>query len=676
MTFSWLGLAVGIPLGLLLPGFLLARLLRAGQPLACGFAVSLVVLFQVCFWLGVAGVPLGFGVVSVVLLGLCLHLWAWERWGRAAAVPAPTGWLAWPRGRSWGFWLAVAAGVAWLAVVGWRFWMRPNTGPEAYFRYDGLARLLFERREFSFYPPFRAADFRLYGWIDSVPPEVSFANCWLYLCAGRVWGAWTMVLGMGQMLALGAFIWGLARQLFSRQAAWLALALAGSSPMLFWTLGIGQETGLIALGLMGTLYLLVSAPAESRTGHAVLAGLATAVAALAREYGGFVLICGLFCAWWRGYGWRRCALYAGTAAFCFAPWYLRTWYLTGNPVWSIGVGSLFPVNPVYALMAQDSSRHLAFGSRIGYNIVYFALAFLRYAALPVGLGLLGAWRYRARHPDLWGSALLCVLVWLLAMPMMAIASYSERVLAPALSVASVLAAGWLAEEWQGLRRWLLPGLLLCLVSLALLPLLDRGWVSPHRWPWLLALAAAVPVLAVWLGRRLPRPWLGRLAALLLVLAVGRGALFAVVFPWRSLSPPPQGWRGYLGLSVVRPFPETAIRNYLAAGAPGMRLLSDSHYMHCYFRGSGVELVMLWSPEVAFAFDPRLTPAEVTARLRQLGIAGIFMGDRTAGVWPLLAARHPFFAARQGWNKSAAGAYWDLYLFPGIALPGTPPGDGY
>ncbi len=56
-----------------------------------------------------------------------------------------------------------------------RVTLAPECGFDSIFRWDFLAERMLYLRNFKFYPPMTAADFRIYPYADGIPPLVSFA---------------------------------------------------------------------------------------------------------------------------------------------------------------------------------------------------------------------------------------------------------------------------------------------------------------------------------------------------------------------------------------------------------------------------------------------------------------------------------------------------------------------
>ena len=113
-----------------------------------------------------------------------------------------------------------------------------------------------------------------------------------------------------------------------------------------------------------------------------------------------------------------------------------------------------------------------------------------------------------------------------------------------------------------------------------------------------------------------------------------------IIPASRLSPIALGYLQYL----PTPTSDGPLNNYLVPSAIPDSILGDSNYASVALRGSGYELVPMWSPEFSFVFDPNGSPEEIDQGIRARGIRGLFLG---IGV-PVteLYARYPFFQQNQ------------------------------
>jgi hypothetical protein len=356
-------LVLAVALGFFLPGYAISILLKSRARWCSAFLVSVLVLFHGIFWLAVLGVRLSFGAVLAhqVLWTLAAGAAAWK-WGRSdepvkgksllsqvsSSLTAPDACAA----------LLMAAGVM-VGVMLLRSALAPLMGADTNFRWDFLAHRMAELGHFRFYPPLTAADFKLYFVIDGIPPLVQFSYWWLYAAWGSHAPAITSIFVATQYAVAIALTYRAAAALGSTWGGAAAAAVLATSPLFYYATVIGQETGLTPAATAGTVFFLVSANGDRDWRAMVLAGAAAAVGALSREYGCILVFVGVVISIWRGHRLAATAVFAAVAMALAAPWYLRTWGLSGNPFYSNAVGRIFAVNPVYSGMLRATEERLA-----------------------------------------------------------------------------------------------------------------------------------------------------------------------------------------------------------------------------------------------------------------------------------------------------------------------------
>lgn len=576
--------------GLFAPGLLLARLVRARAPLEAGLLLGHLLLVLVVLLLDAVGAPLRAATVLPALLlvsgGLVAAL---RREGRTVERPPllpPGGRAAW----------AIAGLVT--ALFALRVGLQPLAGFDVSFRWGWLGERLLERQALDFYPPTTAEQLRLYASPEATPPLVQL-GLWLpWACAGEALPRVGAALALLQWAALCSLAARLAARLAppgaADAAAGGAALLLAACPALLRMVGIGQEAGLTALSLGVAVHALVTADGPEDLAAAGLAGLAAGAGALTREYGLSFPACALLVAAARGARPRALAVLAG-ASLVAAPWFLRAWWRTGNPVYDFDLLGLFPTNPVHlALLRERRALFALDAGRLG--AAGLELLLLAAPALAFGVaGLARSAERRALLPPL----LLAAGLYLWAVPNAdGGAVYTLRVLAPAL----VLLAASGGAPAAALAR----------------ACAERG--RPARLAALLASAAALAWCAVW----------------------------TLTFPLRPDDPVPLGsWPGLLvATRPLLPPPALQLRRVLPGAVPaGARFLSSSVYAHVALHGTAWEVVPVWSPEVRFLFEERLPWAEALARLRARGIVGhVHMSTDSADGW--LVTRPFFLEARQ------------------------------
>lgn len=575
--------------GLLLPGTMVLRALRLPWSLAVAFVASAVSLYAIVLAFTIAGVPLSPATLSagLALVGLVLALVPARR------QPAPLG--PWHRAfTSLGGWTPLYLGF-WL-VVGWRLGTQPLSGPDAGFRWSWLAEQMLEFGSLDFYPSRSGPDFLHSFWAESIPPGIASLYAWAYACGGGAQPLWTTPVVALQLLSLHELAWRLGHRWGGEIVGRRALVLVAASPLLTWATLIGQETGLTALAACGLAWTMPHLRDEDGPRWAVLAGLFAALAATAREYGpifavaalGFAAVCHP----------RRCTLILAATALPLAlVWPLRTWLLTGNPFYSLNVGGLFPVNAEFiawstVFHAPHAAPFAAAGSGLGLARYLVLWTLPAVVGLPVLVVLLLRGLRDARWPAL--LVALTAALWYASLPFTAGGVfYSLRVLSPALALLSVLAA-------YGFTVWVAPvvsHLVTIGAAIILLESLPKTLVLPEN-PY-----------------RLPRAeWLH----------AGRAFAASVAASDQQL------------LEALR-----------ASSVRG-RVIADNAGFPRLLRALDVEVVPLWSPEVAWLFDPGLPPGEIARRWQRAGFRFLVLGRTPSGAGYVLERarwRAPYFTVR-------------------------------
>ncbi len=578
MSLSLLLLAYA--LGLVAPGWLVARLLGAKQPWAMAGPLSMLVLLFGVELFDAAGIPLRAGPMFAWELAVCAALAvALRKWPPRAGPPAveasgaaipPAADERWQN-------RLLLGGIALLGLLAIaRGFMAPLTGFDTLFRWDFLARQVLKEHSLAFYPPLSAADFHVYFHPDGFAPLVAMSHWWIYAVSGQTAPEAVMPLAMAQYVGALALAYQLAAHLAgSRRAGVLAAAVLAGTPLFFRSVMIGQETGLTAVGVAGMALALYTAAGAKDTRALVLAGLlGGGVAGLAREYGPAFVAVGMLVLLWRRLGWRAALVFGGVAALSLLPWHLRNWLRGGNPLYGHAPG-LFPVNPVaealmrkyqalFGLQTYDAAKWRALGGHL-----------LLEAGVVVLAGLPAAVWLTRRAGWLLAGAAGAGALWLASVGYTSGGpDYAARVLSPALVLLAVAAAAGLERVSRGpVRRWAVTGLVLaaalygaaCAEAFPGVPSLAGGWeqawaMAKNRWP---SGGAEQVLLSPDLPKALP---------------------------------------------------------------PGTRILTENAYAHAVVAnaGAGYDLVPVWSPEVAFLFDKSLGATEQRRRLRVLNITALLL----------------------------------------------------
>lgn len=235
-----------------------------------------------------------------------------------------------------------------LLIVAYRAIAQPLHGADTVFRWDHLARLMWAQASLSFYPPVTGADYAIYGWPDGIPPLVSTLYHWVYVLGGAIRPQATAPLVVFQVVLLFAGTRTLARREFSARAAFFAGLLIAAVPLAPWAAGMGQETGLTAISVLGLLLYLPRGRQDETRASVVAAAVCAALGALAREYGLIFPVLGFLLLMRRGLSPTAHRLFLLTVSLLVLPWYARNWLLTGHPLFNHALAGLFPINEAHA----------------------------------------------------------------------------------------------------------------------------------------------------------------------------------------------------------------------------------------------------------------------------------------------------------------------------------------
>ncbi|HPN85095.1 MAG TPA: hypothetical protein PK821_07165 [Victivallales bacterium] len=238
-------------IGLLLPGYLLSRLLKIkGWELAPStFMLSTISVFYSILILAYSPLTANFASVSAFLATLSITLLFYLRhkkirlWEHAIESEPKTVETSV---------LFIAAPFAILILL--RSWMQPMISPDSIFRWQHLAELVFNGASLSFYPPSTADDFLIYPYPDGFPPLASIIYSALYIYAGKIIPSLSSVIVLLQFTACLYYVYHASQTLFGRSSAAISLLSLLLSTTLFFSLFLGQETGWTAVSAAGFFY--------------------------------------------------------------------------------------------------------------------------------------------------------------------------------------------------------------------------------------------------------------------------------------------------------------------------------------------------------------------------------------------------------------------------------------
>lgn len=543
---------------LLLPGWIAARAARVPQPLLAGFIASAVGLMSAVLALNACGVRLTFAHCAETWLVVTLVIaWLGRRSLLAPRTADGVPPFAWRD--HWPLFLALIPA---LIVVVYRATTQPLFGIDTIFRWNYLAQQMFAHGDLGFYPPVTGADYGIYSWPDGIAPVVSSLYFWTYGLAGATRSTLTAPVVIFQFCLLLGAVFALTRRMFSDRAAAFACALVACSPVIAWATAMGQETGLSAIALVALLLYLPRDRDEESAGAVVLAGLAAGLGALAREYGLALIIFGIGLALVRRLSARSLLLLVVSAALVVLPWYGRNWLRTGNPVFNLDLGGLFPVNPVQTWMNQSYQAEFGWS-----QLTLAALRFLLINCCVALLGgLAGAWFYFRPARALLVAIVLIVIIWAASLGYTAAGfTTAIRVLSPALALGVVLGGAACAR-----------------------------WIPAQR--HLAGASVALGLIAL------------------------DAALRALTLPGTVYKIPPADWLA--AGRAVHDYHERPVYREIARVAGSQRILVLGP--NALLTLQGARTLPLWSPEVRFLFDGRLAPAEIARRLRAASIGYILL----------------------------------------------------
>jgi hypothetical protein len=592
-------------IGLLFPGYMIARALRAPFGWAAAFPLSALAIVEtvialshfnvaICIWTGTAALA----VVTVIALAIARL--------RGTVTSEPP---AEPMTRTQMWLLAlVAAHVSFvlLALIA-RCSLYPLSGADTIYRWDALARMLLAEGSFAHYPPLADADFTSYVYPDAIPPLVASVYWWLYAAWGAAEPAITTIAIALQALSCFCLVYCAARTNFGASGGIVALVAIASAPLFISSLAIGQESGYLAIAYAGQLAFTLAARKDPQPRYAVMAALFAAIGALARDYGPVLSLCGLFILAAGRDTRRLLPIFCVVLVLVAGPWYLRTWQLTGNPLYPNDVLHLgLSTNPVHVGLHEMYSEVVGPGACSAAEWRQFFARAIFQAPLAMVLGALGLW-IGGRKTAIFIPPLVVVLwlwFWSIGFTLGGLLQ-TGRMWAPiyvTLSVAAGACGPALVRILQG------PSLR---VRLAVF--------TP------IILCAAFTQVALW--------------AFVLASAESRGMVLT------GDNNPQDAFQGRrLTAQVVR-----------SMNLPDAGVLTDDSYLAVALAREHVRAVTIWSPQAAFVFDPKLSPSEVRRRLREQNI--LFVAP-FRGNLPYLR-RFPFY--------SEDSAHWQQVRYEGQEL---------
>lgn len=579
-------------LGLTLPGYLLARLLRLEHSWAAAFPLSALFIVESIIFFSIAGIPIRFGTMGGALLLSVFGCLAVKNAkypefpddSRPEEGPGlPPGLIAT---------ILIVTGAV-VIIMAFRTTLFPLGGLDTSFRWEGLARAILQRESLDFYPPVSAADYGIYLYPDGIPPLVASVYWWIYATLGTPLPQATVVSVALQFVATMSLAFYAARHAFGTQVAFFTLLALACCPLFFNGFAIGQETGFTSLAVAGQLCFAAATIRRPRLSTVIVAALFAALGSLARDYGPALALTGFLMLAWSPGTRRYLPTFALVAVLFSVPWYLRTWYLTGNPFFSHALPGGFEVNAIHSAIMDYYRESFAF-ARLD-RARWFSL--IRQLFTGAGLAfcvgipyLLVRWRESA---PLLLSAMIVTLLWIFSVGQTAGGIlYSTRVLTPAAVPLSIGAALAFSRFYQK--------------------------ISARRAVCRIAIAGTILLAVYSLASALVYPYTSR-------------------FFNTAVTSTPTG------------SPQQAMVDGLeASNLPPTGILTDLPFVaETMKRSSRFRPVMYWSPEVAFVLDRNLEPNEIQRRLISMNVRLVLI-DAISPNNPFLA-RYDFFRERTNWR---------------------------
>jgi hypothetical protein len=305
---------------------------------------------------------------------------------------------------------------------------------------------------------------------------------------------------------------------------------------------------------------------------------------------------------------RSVVVFLVVSALAAAPWYVRSWFLTGNPFYSNPVAGLFPTNTVHVGILKTYERLAGLTPR-GEALGSVMRLLVGFAPLQATVGVVVLALRARRFAHLVFAGVVTIVLWLYSVGVTAGGPFwAVRVLSPVLVVVSVLTAVSVME-WRRPARVAMKGAL----ALALVYAFLHDLVIPER-----------------LHEIRPSAWFGAAFR-----AKGKELKWA-----------------HAVAAELRPL--------------RMKILSDSAYAHAGLVRHGVQLVPVWSPAVAFLYDATETAAHARQRLVEQGIGGLLYRSSAGNLNSQYLGQFPFFARTADLVPCRYVEGTTFYLFPETA----------
>lgn len=450
--YSIIKIAIAV-LGLTIPGYALARVLRLERCWLAMFAFSVLIICQIVVWLAIIGGEISFNVVVTILVvfSVCCGYLIRRRPERDKEtlttikqrfVEAPLI-----------FKISVSLSVLLVLAVAFRMILYPLGGPDTFTRWDALARNMFHYGSLFYYPPVKPSDYSIYFVPDGFPPLVASAYWWIYASFGAPLPALTFISVVLQLISVLCLTYATVEKTLGENAACFTLMTLISSPLLINSFEIGQESGFLSVSLIGQLCFALAAIRHPSASTVIASALFASLGSLAREYGPILAVPGLLILL-RDAGTKKFAVtYALLVTGLTLPWYVRNWFITGNPFYSHALPLGFPVNEVFVAMMKyyvDIFALSGFSLTQWSSLLYEIMAG---AIIPIVVGILSMILYFRNLIPYFISIFIVFGIWFWSVGQTCGGVlYSLRVLSPAIVVLSCVSASIYAQYFDPLRN--------------------------------------------------------------------------------------------------------------------------------------------------------------------------------------------------------------------------------
>jgi hypothetical protein len=453
-----------------------------------------------------------------------------------------------------------------VTIVAIRTTLYPLSGFDTYFRWEALARAMLSQESLHYYPPVTAENFNIYLFTDGIPPLVSTVYWWLYAVMGKPVEQVTSISVVLQFISTMILTFYATRYNFNTRAGYFALVVFATSTMLIDGFAIGQETGLLTLSMAGQICFSLAAVRNPKASLVVATALFAVLASLSRDYGPALALTGFSILAWNPVARRFLPLFTVTTVVLSLPWYLRNWYITGNPLYSHRFFGL-QTNSIHTAIMDSYTEIFSF-SQID-SSQWLSIAIILFCGAPLailfGIPLLIA-RWRDSTPII---AIVCLVIFLWVLSVAQTAGglvYSMRVFTPALVALTMFAGAAFSDYYFEYTR-------------------NRGIIFRVS------------------------------SSTILVLTICYALIYAASHPLNPKELFTALTSRHAGLPQFCSDLQELTDELNASDLPPTGLLTDDNYLATLIqRNTRFRPVMVWSPEVRFVFDKKIDSNEVRKRL--------------------------------------------------------------